>query len=95
MMHQPPACLPTRGSSEKDLDGDSRICLADFLPRVDDVPDELCGEICAFIYITLTWLAEHLANSAPDDMAIRRADAIYAAVARVQLTACFARIAPV
>ncbi|MBL3704661.1 hypothetical protein GI582_18340 [Sulfitobacter sp. BDSS02] len=58
------------------MDGDSRICLADFLARVDDVPHELGGEIRAFIDITLTWLSVRLFNSAPDDVAMRRADAI-------------------
>ena len=92
----PATCLLANpGICRKALEGDSRIWIAIFLAPIDDAPDELRAEIRAFVDINLTWLAERLSTPAPDDMAIRRADAIYAAVARVQLTARFGRIAPV
>ena len=85
----PRACLLAYpGIFRRALDGDSRICLASFLSaQIDDVPEELRTEIRAFIDINLTWLAERLSASEPEDIAMRRADAIYAAVAGAQLTA--------
>lgn len=85
----PGACLLAYpGIFRKALEGDSRICLASFLSaQIDDVPEALRIEIREFIDINLTWLAERLSASEPRDMAMRRAGAIYAAVAGAQLTA--------
>lgn len=85
----PRACLLAYpGMFRKALDGDNRICLASFLSaQSDDVPEELRTEIRAFVDINVTWLAQHLSTFEPEDIALRRADAIYAAVAGAQLTA--------
>ncbi len=85
----PRACLRAYpGIFRKALTGDSRICLASFLSaQIDDVPKEIRPEIRAFIDTNVTWLAERLSTLLPEDMAVRRADAIYAAVAGAQLTA--------
>ncbi len=92
----PATCLLANpGICRKALEGDSRIWIAIFLAPIDDAPDELRAEIRAFVDINLTWLAERLSTPAPDDMAIRRADAIYAAAAGAQLTVRFGQIAPV
>ena len=85
----PRACLLAYpGIFRKALEGDTRICLASFLSaQNDDVPEEIREAIQAFIDINVTWLAGHLSTLASQDIAMRRADAIYAAVAGAQLTA--------
>lgn len=85
----PRACLLAYpGIFRKALMRDNRMCLASFLSaQIDDVPEELRGETQRFIDMNVTWLAERLSASEPDDIGIRRADAIYAAVAGAQLTA--------
>jgi len=85
----PRACLLAYpGIFRKALMGDGRICLASFLSaQIDDVPEEVRPEIRAFIDINVTWLAERLSTFEPEDIAMHRADAIYAAVAGAQLTA--------
>lgn len=85
----PRACLLAYpGIFRKALMRDERMCLASFLSaQIDDVPEELRPEIRTFIEINVTWLAERLTALDSRDIAMRRADAIYAAVAGAQLTA--------
>lgn len=85
----PLACLLAYpGIFRKALTRDNRICLASFLSaQVDDVPEDLRPEIRRFIDINVTWLAACLSAFDSEDIATRRADAIYAAVAGAQLTA--------
>lgn len=76
------------GIFRKALLRDNRICLASFLSaQIDDLPDDVRAEVLRFIEINLTWLAGHLSAIGPADIAMRRADANYAAVAGAQLTA--------
>lgn len=85
----PCACLLAYpGIFRKALMRDNRICLASFLSaQIDDLPEDLRPEILRFIDINVTWLAKRLSAIEPEDVAVRRADAIYAAVAGAQLTA--------
>lgn len=72
------------------LENDNRLCMASFMAaETDDLPDQVLSEIQKFADINIEWLADVLADIGYGDRqaCMRRARAIYTAVAGAQLMA--------